>query len=310
MDHREAKRLANEHLGDSGLVASHAHRYRDAWIVSYVEAARPEAMLDGGGLIVTGEGAVLSVGSVPGEIDRVLDELAHRGEEPDLPPDELEELRDPVAARRPWLGVLDEPSEALATIARMRSAHGEIYPAGGLELTALEKVPFQKVRVVIVGLDPYPTPGHATGLAFSVPRKVSPLPPGVQSIHAAMRHDGFTPPEHGDLSGWTTQGVLLLNRALTHERGGKAGAHLPIWREFTDQVIRVLSERGEPVVFVLWGRQAQKVGGLIDASRHHVVTAPHPSSRGAHRTAFQQAGTFLEVNDSLTERIDWAAAIR
>jgi uracil-DNA glycosylase len=310
VDHREAKRLANEYLGDSGLVASHAHRYRDAWIVSYVEESRPEEMLDGGGLIVTRDGAVVNVGSVPGEIDRVLDEHAPRGEDPDLPRDELDELRDLIAARRPWPGVLDEPSEALGTIARWRSAGREIYPAGGLELTALRMVPFQKVRVVVVGLDPYPTPGHATGLAFSVPRNVSPLPPGVRSIHAAMRHDGFTPPEHGDLSGWTKQGVLLLNRALTHERGGKAGAHLPIWREFTDQVIRVLSERGDPVVFVLWGRQAQKVGGLIDISRHHVVTAPHPSSRGAHRTAFQQSGTFLKVNEALTERIDWAEALR
>lgn len=310
MDHREAKRLANEYLGDQGLVASHAHRYRDAWIVSYVEAARADAMLDGGGLIVTNDGEVLNVGSVPGEIDRVLDEHAHRGEDPDLPRDEAKELRALIAARRPWPGVLDEPTEALGTVARLRSDHREIYPADGLELTALEKVPFQKVRVVIVGLDPYPTPGHAMGLAFSVPRKVSPLPPGVSSIHAAMRHDGFTPPEHGDLSGWTTQGVLLLNRALTHERGAKAGAHLPIWREFTDQVIRVLSKRGDPVVFVLWGKQAQKVGSLIDASRHHIVTAPHPSSRGAHRREFQRRGRFLEINDALTEPINWAAAIR
>lgn len=310
VDHREAKRLAKEHLKGSGLVASRASRHRDAWVVGYVQEDMPDAMLDGGGLLVTVDGVVIDVGSVPGEIDRVLDERMGRGEDPDLPPDEAEELRALIAARRPWPGVLDEPVAAFAAVQQLRRAGREIYPARGLELTALALVPFDQVRVVIVGLDPYPTPGHAMGLAFSVPRNVERLPTGVRSIHAAMRHDGFTPPDHGDLSGWAKEGVLLLNRALTFERGRKPGAHLPLWRDFTDQVIHVLSDRDEPVVFVLWGNDAQKVQRLIDTSRHHIVTAPHPSSRGAYRTAFQKSGTFRSVNELLAEPIDWAAAIR
>ncbi|MFC6238039.1 uracil-DNA glycosylase [Longivirga aurantiaca] len=308
MDAREAKRLANEHLRGSRLTASRASRHRDAWVVSYVDADNPDVMLDGGGLIVTMDGAVIDVSSVPGEIDRVLDERAPRGEDPDLPRDEAEELRALIAARLPWPGVLEEPVEAFAAVEQLRSAGREVFPARGLELAALALVPFQEVRVVIVGLDPYPTPGHAMGLAFSVPPEVRPLPAGVRSIHAAMRHDGFDPPDHGDLSGWARQGVLLLNRALTYERGRKAGAHLPIWRDFTDQVIRVLNERDEPVVFVLWGNEAQKVGALVDASHHHTVTAPHPSSRGAYRKASQDAGTFTTVNRLLGAEIHWEQA--
>lgn len=210
-----------------------------------------------------------------------------------------------ATSRRPWPGVLPEPTEELAAVERLRDAGREIYPAQGKELAALVAVPFEDVRVVIVGLDPYPTPGHAVGLAFSVPPSVTPLPPGIRSIHAAMRHDGFDPPSHGDLSGWADQGVLLLNRALTFERGAGAGAHLPIWRPFTNGVIRRLVEREEPVVFVLWGKEAQKVQDLVDAPRHTVLTAPHPSSRGAHRAAFKEAGTFRTVNTLLAEPIRW-----
>ncbi|MGE3447470.1 MAG: uracil-DNA glycosylase [Microbacteriaceae bacterium] len=307
MDHHEAKRLVSEHLRGTGLVAARAARHRDAWVVGYVEADNPGAMLDGGGLVVTAEGEVIDVGSVPGEIDRVLDERELRGEDPDLPRDEAEELRALMASRRPWPGVLDAPVAAFAAVEQLRRAGREVYPARGLELAALALVPFDKVRVVIVGLDPYPTPGHAMGLAFSVPRDVTKLPAGLLSIHVGMRNEGLNPPAHGDLSAWARQGVLLLNRALTFERGKKAGAHLPIWRDYTDQVITVLSERADPVVFVLWGNEAQKVTGLIDTSLHHIITAPHPSSRGAHRRAFQEAGTFGKVNALLPAPIDWVA---
>jgi uracil-DNA glycosylase len=308
MNHNEAKRLVNEHLRDSGLVASRASRHRDAWIVGYVEAARPDVTLDGGALVVTSDGMVLNVGSVPGDIDRVLDEhaLAHRGEDPDLARDEAAELLSLLAARDPWPGVVREPVEEMRQVALRRAGH-EVYPPRGLELAALSLVPYEQVRVVIVGLDPYPTPGNAIGLAFSVPRTVTSLPPALCSIHAAMRHDGYVPPEHGDLSGWVRQGVLLLNRALTFEVGTKSGTHLPIWREYTDSVIAALNDRAEPVVFALWGRKAQKVLPRIDNKRHTVITAPHPSSRGGYRTEFQQAGTFLRINKALAKpTIDWA----
>lgn len=266
-------------------------------------------MLDGGALLVTVDGQVLDVGSVPGDIDRVLDEHPRYGEDPDLPREEAQELRALLATRLPWPGILDEPTDALATIGRLRATGHEIYPAHGLELAALGAVGFQDVRVVIVGLDPYPTPGNAIGLAFSVPRTVDQLPAALRSIHTAMANDGYPPPAHGDLSGWAHQGVLLLNRALTYERGTKSGTHLMYWRDFTDQVIRVLDERADPVVFVLWGNDALKVRKLITRPHHTVITAPHPSSRGHYRTAFQKAVTFRRVNKALDDDIDWAAAL-
>lgn len=135
------------------------------------------------------------------------------------------------------------------------------------------------------------------------------LPAGLLSIHTAMENDGYPPTAHGDLSGWAHQGVLLLNRALTYERGTKSGTHLKYWRDFTDQVIRVLDERADPVVFVLWGNDALKVRKLITRPHHTVITAPHPSSRGHYRTAFQKAGTFQRVNKALDDDIDWGAAL-
>lgn len=306
MDHHEAKRLVNEHLRGSGLVASHASRHRDAWVVDYVDPDRPDEPLDGGPKVVTADGTVLSAGSVPGDIDRALMRHSGQVEATDLSPEDEADAFAILDARHPWRGVLPEPVEALRAVGRLRGEGREVYPARGLELTALVLVPFEKVRVVIVGLDPYPAPGHATGLAFSVPRDVRPLPPAIQSIHAALRHDGYAPPDHGDLSGWAAQGVLLLNRALTHEAGTRSGAHLPIWRGYTDQVIRVLSERAERVVFVLWGFEAQKVARLIDTPPRYIVRAPHPSSRGRHREAFKREGTFRAVNDLLAEPVDWA----
>jgi uracil-DNA glycosylase len=197
----------------------------------------------------------------------------------------------------------------MAQVQELRDLGREIYPAAGDELKALELVPFEQVRVVILGLDPYPTPGQATGLAFSVPRSDAPLPIGLRSIRAAMANDGYPPPQHGDLTGWTKQGVLLLNRALTFERNQKSGAHLGIWQGFTDEVIRVLNERDKRVVFVLWGNAAQKVEPLITQKQHRVVTAPHPSSRGEHRRRFQTARTFRKVNRLLDTSIDWSGSL-
>jgi uracil-DNA glycosylase len=213
----------------------------------------------------------------------------------------------------PWSNVRDGSVEPLRAVRALRRDGATIYPEQD-RIFAAFAVPFKKVRVVIVGLDPYPTKGHATGLAFSVPRSLETLPPGLRSIHEAMRKDGFEPPQHGDLSGWMNEGVLLLNRALTFEVGKKAGSHLPIWRDFTDDVIRSLGKRDEPVVFVLWGNDAQKVRGLIDEKHNWVVTAPHPSSRGAHRKAFQKSKSFSKVNTRLvslgSRPIEWATALR
>lgn len=311
MGHHEAKRRANEHLRGDGLVASHASRHRDAWVVSYVDADRPDEMLDGGALIVTADGTVLSVSSVPGDIDQVLDEyaLASGGEDPDLPWDEAEEARALLAARDPWPGVVREPAEELRQVKWLRHEGRTLYPNAGLELAALAAVPFERVRVVIVGLDPYPGEGLATGLAFAVPNSTERLPDSLQSIYKGLENDEYAPPPNSDLSGWARQGVLLLNRALTFEVGIKPKTHLPIWSAWTNEVITALNQRAEPVVFVLWGAKAKAVTRLIDEERHTIITAYHPAARLAvHRDAFQREGTFRRVNEALAEPIVWSLA--
>jgi uracil-DNA glycosylase len=310
MSHYEAKRLVNEYLHRDGLVASHASRHRDAWVVAYVDAARPDEMLDGGALIVTADGTVLPVSSVPGDIDWVLDDyaLANGGEDPDLPWDEAQELRGLLAARDPWPGVVREPSDELDRVSALRRQGRTVYPKAGLELAALAVVPFQRVRVVIVGRDPYPGEGLATGMAFAVPNGTRRLPDSLQSIHKALENDEYAPPANSDLSGWARQGVLLLNRAPTFEVGIKPKTHLPIWSKWTNEVITALNERAEPVVFVLWGGYAKAVERLIDQEQHTVITAYHPAAlRAVHREAFQREGTFRKVNEALAEPIDWSA---
>ena len=231
-------------------------------------------------------------------------------------PREADELAARASARRPWPGVLDEECakpyfrDLARFVKQERATHrGEVHPAGSEVFAAFHLTPFDAVRVVVLGQDPYPNPGQAMGLSFSVPRGVR-MPTSLVNIHAAMRAEGLTPPEHGDLTGWARQGVFMLNAALTVPRGA-AGGHLAVWRPFTDAVIRLLSAREEPVVFVLWGAKAQRVlaRGLVDTSRHGVVVAPHPAARAAAQTQFRQARTFTQVNTMLRDfgdkPIDW-----
>jgi uracil-DNA glycosylase len=194
----------------------------------------------------------------------------------------------------PW------PAAELAAVQRLRETQ-PVYPAPGRELAALALVSFDLVRVVVLGIDPYPNAEHATGLAFSVPADTSPLPPGVRNIGKAT--GGAT----GDLSAWAAQGVLLLNRALTFSpTNGKnvAGVHLPIWQSYTDRIIRTLDDRPAPPVFLLMGRKAQRVKPLI---RHGaVVETVHPSAPGRQRE-FIERGAFREVNALLAEPVvDWS----
>jgi len=172
----------------------------------------------------------------------------------------------------------------------------EVYPAPENTFAAFKATPFKKVSVVILGQDPYPNPGDATGLAFAVPPGRRP-PTSLANIHAALRAEEITPPE--DLADWAQRGVLLLNTALTTPRGD-AGRHLSQWKPFTERVIRALDRRDDPVVWVLWGRKAQWWRKLIDPG-HPVVTAPHPAARGVNRTEFVTARTFSRVNDELAK---------
>ena len=161
-----------------------------------------------------------------------------------------------------------------------------VYPPGPYIFNAFERCPFDKVKVVILGQDPYHEPGQAHGLCFSVNDGV-PFPPSLQNIFNEIHDDIGTPiPMSGDLSRWAHQGVLLLNATLT-VRAHQAGSHQNKgWEQFTDAVIHRLAQDREHLVFILWGAYAQRKGEFIDRSRHLVLQSPHPSPLSAHRGFF------------------------
>jgi uracil-DNA glycosylase len=167
-----------------------------------------------------------------------------------------------------------------------KQAGAVIYPPGPLIFNALDSTPFDAVKVVILGQDPYHGPGQAHGLCFSVQEGVA-LPPSLLNIFREIQEDlGCAPPASGNLQAWAEQGVLLLNAVLTVERG-RAGAHQGKgWERFTDRIVQELNESREGLVFMLWGSYAMKKGAHIDRGRHLVLTAPHPSPLSAHRGFF------------------------
>ncbi len=183
-----------------------------------------------------------------------------------------------------------------------------IYPPPKRIFAALDATPFEQVKVVILGQDPYHGPGQAHGLCFSVLPGVPP-PPSLLNIFAEIERDLHIPrPDHGCLLPWARQGVLLLNSVLTVERG-LAGSHQGKgWEGFTDAVIDALNREREGLVFLLWGSYAQAKGKLIDSRRHRLLKAPHPSPLSAHR-GFIGCGHFSMTNRWLRENsqpeIDW-----
>jgi uracil-DNA glycosylase len=204
---------------------------------------------------------------------------------------------------------LDAPyMAALRTFLRAEEQCGPVFPPSAEVFSAFHLTPFDKVRVVVLGQDPYHGPGQAHGLAFSVRRGV-PVPPSLANIYKELRTDlGVAPPAHGELVAWAEQGVLLLNTTLTvrpHEANSHRGQG---WETFTDRVVEVLGERREGLVFVLWGRPAAQKAARIDRDRHHVITSPHPSPLSA-RGGFFGSRPFSRVNAWLSGRgepeIDW-----
>ena len=170
-----------------------------------------------------------------------------------------------------------------------------IYPAGKDIFNSFNLTPFNDVKVVIIGQDPYHGEGQAHGLSFSV-RPGTPIPPSLRNIYKEMSTDlNITPPDHGFLESWAKQGVLLLNAVLTVEQGKAASHQNKGWETFTDQAIEALNEHRSHIVFILWGSYAQKKGAKIDQNKHLVITSPHPSPLSAHRGFF---GTrpFSQVN--------------
>ncbi len=207
-----------------------------------------------------------------------------------------------------WL--LQPQMRELSHFLRERKASGAaVFPPGPQIFAAFDATPFDKVKVVILGQDPYHGRGQAHGLSFSVLPGV-PVPPSLLNIYKEIERDLHIPrPDHGCLLPWAQRGVLLLNAVLTVEEG-KAGAHQKRgWEGFTDHVVETLHREREGLVFMLWGSYAQQKGKVIDTRRHRVLKAPHPSPLSAHR-GFLGCGHFSAANDYLQRRghapIDWS----
>lgn len=197
----------------------------------------------------------------------------------------------------------------------LRAAHAEgtmtLPPATDI-FRAFER-PLADVKVLVIGQDPYPTPGHAMGMSFSVHPTVRPLPRSLQNIYRELNTDlGLPLPAHGDLSAWANQGVMLLNRVLSVE-AGQAGSHRGIgWEQITDRAIQALLERGTPLVGLLWGNDARKAGAPLRQAGYPTVESAHPSPLSASR-GFFGSRPFSRVNQLLLEQgaepINWQLPI-
>jgi len=190
-----------------------------------------------------------------------------------------------------------------------KAAGYKIYPKGSDIFNAFSKTPFDELKVVIIGQDPYHGVNQAHGLSFSVQKGITP-PPSLKNIYKELLTDipGFAIPSHGDLTEWAEQGVLLLNATLTVRDSTPASHQKKGWEEFTDQVIKTISEKKEGIVFILWGSYAQAKAELIDQKKHFIIKSPHPSPFSADR-GFFGSKPFSKTNAILAKEgkkpIDW-----
>lgn len=214
-----------------------------------------------------------------------------------------------------WRDVLSEEKQqdyfihTLQTVAQERQSGLTIYPPAKDVFNAFRFTELNEIKVVILGQDPYHGPGQAHGLSFSVRPGIAP-PPSLVNIYKELSQSvpDFVTPQHGCLESWARQGVLLLNTVLT-VRAGQAHSHASLgWELFTDQVIALINQHRQGIVFMLWGAHAQKKGRIIDRLRHLVLQAPHPSPLSAHR-GFLGCGHFVKANQYLAKQgvslIDW-----
>ena len=203
-----------------------------------------------------------------------------------------------------WKAILGEEFtkpyfEELVTFVKREYASGEVFPAGSNIFRAFDKCPFDRLKVVIIGQDPYHGPGQANGLCFSVSEGVA-FPPSLQNIFKEVASDVGTPiPTSGELDRWAEQGVLLLNAVLTvraHNAASHAGHG---WEQFTDAVVKAIAERKQGVVYMLWGSYAQRKGAIADPQQNLILKAVHPSPLSAYRgffgcKHFSQANAYLQ----------------
>ncbi len=218
-----------------------------------------------------------------------------------------------VSIESSWKNELEEEFnkpyfDVLVREIKQRKQNGRtIYPPGPLIFNAFNTTPFEEVKVVLIGQDPYHGPGQAMGLCFSVPKGIA-VPASLKNIYKEMAQDiGMDIPNHGDLTSWSKQGVFMLNSVLTVEHK-QAGSHKNLgWQQFTDAVIRRLSERKTSLIFLLWGNYARTKKELIDEMKHHVLEAAHPSplARGAYFGSkhFSKTNQLLEAQG--LDTISW-----
>ncbi len=210
------------------------------------------------------------------------------------------------AIEQSWYEVLKDEFNApyfaaLKAFLLEEKKHYRVYPPGSRIFAAFDHTPFHKVKVVVLGQDPYHGPGQAHGLCFSVNKGI-PMPPSLVNIFKELHSDlGVPVPSHGNLESWAKQGVLLLNATLT-VRARQAGSHQNKgWEQFTDQAIRALAEKRKGIVFLLWGNSAQAKTALLENSGHHILKAPHPSPFSANR-GFFGCKHFSKANELLRQQ--------
>lgn len=221
-------------------------------------------------------------------------------------PKPLADLVDPG-----WAAALEPVADTIASIGeflRAETAAGRRYLPAGENVLRAFRYPLADVRVLIVGQDPYPTPGHPVGLSFSVDPAVRPVPRSLQNIYKELRDDlGVPTPPHGDLSAWAEHGVMLLNRVLTVEAGASGSHRGKGWEAVTEAAIRALVARGGPLVAILWGRDAANLAPLLGQTP--IITSAHPSPLSA-RNGFFGSRPFSRANESLRDQgaapVDWS----
>ncbi len=226
-----------------------------------------------------------------------------------------EGMKNKIKLEKSWLELLENEFEQ-SYMKQLRQylltekmAGKMILPQSSLWFNALNSTPFNKVKVVILGQDPYPTLGHAHGLCFSVMPDIKPLPKSLLNINTELMQDVQIDNSHsGYLQHWAEQGVLLLNAVLTVEQGRPNAHQGKGWEIFTDKIIHLLNDQKEHLVFILWGAYAQKKGVFIDQRKHFVIKSPHPSPLSAYR-GFFGSKPFSRTNDYLRQiglgEIDW-----
>jgi len=226
-------------------------------------------------------------------------------------PKTLSDLAEDGSLDPAWAAALEPVADRIAAMGdflRAENAAGRGYLPAGPNVLRAFRYPLAEVRVLIVGQDPYPTPGHPIGLSFAVEGHVRPIPRSLQNIYRELRSDlGIEPPAHGDLTGWSQNGVMLLNRVLTVQPGAPASHRGKGWEPVTEHAIRTLVARSQPMVAILWGRDAATLRPLLGDTP--VVASAHPSPMSADR-GFFGSKPFSRANDLLVAQggsaVDWS----